>query len=72
MTKLLSIEEFRDMACENPDTAEQYICDNESELEAQGLIKEFDEIVDYWINMWESEHYERTIQQAFYQRMDYY
>ena len=42
MTKLLSIEEFRDMACENPDTAEQYICDNESELEAQGLIKELD------------------------------
>ena len=72
MTKLLTVEEFRDMARKNPGIAEQYICDNESELEAQGLIKEFDEILDYWVNMWEGEHYQRTIEQAFYQRMDYY
>jgi hypothetical protein len=71
MTKLLSIEEFRDMARKNPDTAENYIYNNQQELEAQGLIKEFDSIVDYWINMWQAEHYQRAIEQAFYQRMDY-
>ena len=69
--ELLTVEEFTEIARKNPDTAENYIYNNQHELEAQGLIKEFDRIVDYWIDMWQAEHYQRTIEQAFYQRMDY-
>ena len=69
--QLLTVEEFRDMARKNPDTAENYIYNNQHELEAQGLIKEFDGIVDYWIDMWEGEQYERAQAQAFHERMDY-
>lgn len=71
MTKLLTVEEFRGIARKNPGIAEQYICDNESELEAQGLIKQFDEILDYWIDMWEGEAFEEAQKRAFYERMDY-
>lgn len=72
MTKeLLSIEQFEDLARQNPDEAQAYIIKHESQLEAQGLIAQFDNIYDYWYNAWHWEAFEQAQAQAFHERMDY-
>ena len=69
--ELLTVEEFGKLASGNPDTAQDYIFKNEEQLERKGLLEEFDRIVDYWVDMWEGEQYERAQAQAFHERMDY-
>jgi len=72
MTKeLLSIEQFEDLARQNPDEAENYIIENESSLIENNLIDIFESTHYYYHNAWHWEAFEQSQAQAFHERMDY-